>query len=262
MRRSARTAARRCRSRRRAGGRRPGGRSAPGRAARPARWTSRLSSSMSSAASVMVSASARSRSPSTPCSHCRGSPMPRWSRAVSSRAATSGKTAAPPRSSASRYSSVLGCPPTRAWARCCPAGRQRVEGGQPPDQLAGLGQRQRPQVMPGQPPACPAGQGERVAAGDQQPGPRRRLHPGGQEPRQVRISDLPAAGAAGEQVLGVVGQQQHRQPGQHHPADQLQPVPPRRARIGQRGGDLTQRVLAVQAVLERVRQQRGPQLLR
>jgi hypothetical protein len=66
---------------------------------------------------------------------------------------------------------------------------QRVEAGEPPQQLAGLGERQPAQVMGRQLPVGPVGQGERVPAGDQQPQPARPGDPGGEKVGKLRILD-------------------------------------------------------------------------
>ncbi len=109
------------------------------------------------------------------------------------------------------------------------------------------------------------GQRERVAAGDEQAAHPGAADPGGQERRQLRISDPMArpvdSVGVGEVVLEVVQQQQHRLAAQQLLSEQPQAVLPPQVGVAEHGDGAAQRVGLVPAAFQTNRQQPAGELV-
>ena len=144
-------------------------------------------------------------------------------------------------------------------------GLQRIQGGQPPDQLPGLGQRQRPQVVRLQAQVGVPRQREGEAAGDQQAALPARLHPGCQELAELLVADHGRRRARmtviGRQVVLEVVQQQHHRPLAEQIGEAGKAVAPVHLRVAHRHGQTAQRMPLVPSLRPAQAQQPLAQLV-
>ncbi len=132
-------------------------------------------------------------------------------------------------------------------------GVERVEAGQPPDQLPGLGERQRPEVVLLEP--RHAGRRERVPAGDQHPEAAGPADPRVEERRERRVGRRGAARGRRPQVALEVVHQQRDPPPAEHPERHGQPVRRRLAGLPEVAGQLPVAVVVRQPAGEGVGEQ-------